>query len=540
MDEQTLLLHKDVLDVLNKRIQDFKEGYRQNIAILGDELTGKTTLIKNLIGSVQDEKLIPVYVEIIPYEFPIFLKRFLSSLLYNFLKKTQLISSRESLEMMIRRTRELLPQTAALCESMMARIDKERFENLFKEIIALIETFRQESRLRCLIVFDEFHNLKKLEAKNICADLGKWLMFEKNTLFIFLSSRRPEAKQIIANDLSLLFGNFETIELGMLNSDSSAALIREKFNGITVAPEYAHFLIHFTGGHPFYLKIICDEAAALCRLRQMTSLGEEILIEALERLLFNEWGILNLKFMTALAMIFLNRYKNDFIYLLDAIAIGKNRLKDLTGFLKKPRKEINLKIHRLIELGILSRSGSFYSVNDRLLCLWLKFVHYEKMNSLSPDYTEQVLHFRDKMRSEIKEFIATSQQAVPQRLMELFNQFEDDDILMDRKKVHLSIFKELRLISFDTTDLKIGIFGKAQDSVWLAAIKEDDINERDINDFMLIAKKFKHRVLNKVIIGLGPIERNARLLAKESRIATWDIASVNNLCDVFGKPRIVK
>lgn len=216
MENPTFVPQKSILDILNKRIHDFKDGYRQNIAILGEEHTGKTALLKIFLNDINDEKVIPVYVEVVPFEFPLFLKRFLNSLLYNFLKKSQLVSTRETLDNLVKRSKESLPQTAALIEHLLARLDKEKYENLFKELFAIIESFGQETKKTFVIIFDEFHNLKKLGVKNICQELGKKIMFEKNALFVFSSSQKSEGKDILANDLSLLFGNFQTIELQML------------------------------------------------------------------------------------------------------------------------------------------------------------------------------------------------------------------------------------------------------------------------------------------------------------------------------------
>lgn len=540
MDHLSFIPRQDSLDILHKRVHDFKEGYRQNIAIVGDELTGKTTLIKHFLDNLCDEKLIPVYVEVIPFEFSLFLKRFINSLVFNFLKSLQLVSSRENLDILIKRAKHPLPQTSLLIEHFLAKLEKEKPEILFKELFTILETFSSETKKRCLIIFDEFHNLKKLGSKNICQELGKKIMFEKNTLFIFLSSAKQQAKEILSNDLSLLFGNFETIELAMFTPPMCEHLIKYTFGDIAVSKEFINFLVNFTGGHPFYLKTICEEAASQCEAQQNLSLNKDTLSIALENLFFNEWGIFNLKFTSYLSQLASNRNKNEFIYLLDAIAIGKNRLKDIVSCLKRQRPELSLKLNRLIELGIVAKNGSFYCINDRLMSFWLKFVHFEKLNSLSPDYREQASHFRSMINAEIEEFITSSRKNVADRMIELFNQFEGDDIQLDRKKFHLSTFKELKIISFDDTNLKIGIFAKAHDSLWLAAIKEDGIKEHDVNEFLATSKKFKHKIINKVIISLGDIDRNAKLLAKESRIMTWDIASLNNLFDLFGKPRIIR
>jgi len=539
MEDLSCVLRKEVIGVLNKRLSDFKEGYRHNVAILGDEMLGKTALLKRFLNDITDEKLTAIYVDVVPFEFPLFLKRFLNSLLYNFLKNTQLVSTRETLESLVKRAKEPLPLASMLIEHFLSRMEKEKPEILFKELFAIIETFSQETKRSCVVILDEFQNLRQLGIKNIFQDLGKKIMFQKNTLFIFSSSLKNEAKEILNNDLSLLFGNFEAIELTMLDIENSQELIRSQFGNISISKEFINFLINFTGGHPFYLKAISDKAASLSREAHKDALDIETLSDALEQLLFQEWGIFNLKFTSYLSQLTSTRSKNDLMYLLDAVSIGTNKIRDLTRVLRKQRTEITQKLNKLIELGIISKNGSFYYIKDRLMSFWLKFVHYEKLYSLDPDYTDQALHFKNKIRSEIQEFINISNAKIADRMLDIFNLFErDDDIQIDKKKLRLSTFKELKIVSFDNAQIKMVILGRALDSLWIAAIKEGSISEQDVNEFILNTKKFKHKVTNKIIVGLGGIDRNAKLLAKESSVITWDISCLNNLFDLYGKPRI--
>ncbi|MFA5038756.1 MAG: ATP-binding protein [Candidatus Omnitrophota bacterium] len=540
MENVIINMRKDVLDLLHKRLQDFQDGYRQNVALLGEELIGKTTLLKKFLDGFQAPQTIPVYVEILPLEYPLFIKRCLNSLLFNYLKSVQLLSSRENLDILVKRTREPLPQTALAAELLLKKIDKERPEKIFAELFDLIELFSAEAARKIVIVFDEFHHLKTLGYDGICRDLGKRIMLQKNTLFIFASSQKGQAKEILINDLSLLFGNFETQELETLQGNGSEQIVGKTFGDIFVSRDLLNFLIHFTGNHPFYLKIISQEAALACRAGRKEILDRQTLIQTLEKLLFHEWGVFHLRFTMRLALLNAGRSKNDFLYLLDAIALGKNRLKDLTTHLRQQRSSLLQKCHKLIELGLLSKNGSFYIINDRLLSFWLKFAHAEKLNSLSHDFSEQIAHFHTQIHRELEGFIQVSQKPIADRMMEIFNQFEGDEIQFGRKKFQLDAFKELKLISFEQSNLRVGIFGKTQGNFWITAIKEDGITEHDVTEFISMAKSFKQKSVQKILIGLGDIDRNARLLAKESSISTWDIENLNNLFDIYGKPRIIR
>ncbi len=316
--------------------------------------------------------------------------------------------------------------------------------------------------------------------------------------------------------------------------------MRHSLKNVSIDNDLLSFVINFTGAHPFYIKTIGDNTSAECQRLGEHNLTRETLIRVLKQLLFDDWGVFNLKFSLTLSQITSTHSKNDCKMLLSAISCGSNKLRDLSSKLRKNSQEINQRLKKLIEQGILSKNGSFYSLNDRLMNFWLKFVLTEKLNALSPNHDEQAMHFMITIEHEIENFIQTSHKAFADRMLDLFNQFENDDIHLEKKRLQLSQFKELKLIHFENKDLKVGIFAKAQDSLWLAAIKESGIAEQDVNEFIQSAKNFKHKTINKIIISLGNIERNARLLAKESHILTWDIANINCLMDLYGKPRIIK
>ena len=77
-----------ILNNLIHRINSFSEGYRQNIAIIGEPSTGKTSLIKNLLLSdeVKKDAIIPIYLEIKIEPFDFCAKRFIKSALFQLLK----------------------------------------------------------------------------------------------------------------------------------------------------------------------------------------------------------------------------------------------------------------------------------------------------------------------------------------------------------------------------------------------------------------------------------------------------------------------
>ncbi|MBI3333734.1 MAG: hypothetical protein HYZ93_06570, partial [Candidatus Omnitrophica bacterium] len=56
---------EELLTLLSKRVQGFLAGYRQNVALLGPESVGKTTLVKRLLSEEAScAPLVKIYLEI--------------------------------------------------------------------------------------------------------------------------------------------------------------------------------------------------------------------------------------------------------------------------------------------------------------------------------------------------------------------------------------------------------------------------------------------------------------------------------------------
>ncbi|HNV24422.1 MAG TPA: hypothetical protein PKH98_05995, partial [Candidatus Omnitrophota bacterium] len=55
---------QDIVKLLKKRISDLKEGFRQNVAILGNPFIGKTAFLKNFVFNIDDDSVTPIYLEL--------------------------------------------------------------------------------------------------------------------------------------------------------------------------------------------------------------------------------------------------------------------------------------------------------------------------------------------------------------------------------------------------------------------------------------------------------------------------------------------
>ncbi|MCX5697673.1 MAG: hypothetical protein NTU54_06895 [Candidatus Omnitrophica bacterium] len=517
------------LELLSKRIGALKDGYRQNLAILGDELVGKTSLVFKFLEGFYDSRTIAIYIEARPEGIANFARRFIGVLLYNFLSSSG-IPLKEDLAYLLDKSEKYIPRTVRDARSILSSLTKRYKGAVFTELLSLCDAIHEETSKSCVVIFDEFHNLESLGIKDLYGQWSKLLIARKTTMYIIISSRRAKAKAILAKELSLLFGNFEVISVEPFDTGESEVYLKTRLGESGLNEPLRNFVVHFTGGYPFYLDIICA---------MLAKSGPESLSVILEELVFEPSGLLNQRFSNYLKQFLDSPYSQDYLSLLYMVSNGQNKINDLVHLLRRPKKEILTRINHLAETDTLNRSGDFLSINDRVFGFWLKFVHREKERSLTFDAKNQKSVFVACIEEMINEFMRDSQKCVTERVSELLRLFADDTILIEKKRLRLERFREVKLLNFPSKGLKDGLLGRSQDSVWIMAFKNDLITEDDIMDFSRECKKYRHKLQRKIIVSLKNIDANARLRAMDEKILTWDVGNLNRLLDIFSRPRII-
>lgn len=521
---------KPYLEIIEKRIYALKDGYRQNMAIIGDELVGKTSIIYKLLNNFYDNRIITIYLEIRPEPLASFAKRFIGVLLYEFLIKSS-IPLEENLEFLIAKSEKYMPKTVEKIRHILAALDRRKRNDIFTELLSLPEIINRETNKFCAVIFDEFHNLENMGIKNLYSAWSKLLILQKNTMYILTSSMKFKAKAIFSKELSLLFGNFEIITVEPFDIKTSGEYLEHMLRERRLNTGLKNFLIHFTGGNPFYLELIAEE---------LLKSNNTDLVGMLEGLLFQSTGILNQKFSNYLKRFLDTPYSQDYVAILYLTSSGRNKPRDIAALLRKQRKELTLRINHLLELDAVSRNGDFLKINDRVFGFWLKFVYQEKLHSLSFDAKNQEILFRDKIEGMIQEFMLSAQKPLIERLVELLHLFENDTVQMERKRLRLAQFREIKTLEFNNRGLKEGIIGRSQDNLWIMAFKNDSLTEADIAAFAKECKKYRHKLQRKIIVALQDIDHNTRLKAMEEKIWVWDLNSLNQILDLYSKPRIIE
>lgn len=517
------------ISLLEKRIYGLKDGYRQNIAIIGDELVGKTSIMRKLIERIADNNFVMFYIEARPESFDSFCRRFIGILLYSFLLNSGM-ELKEDLDFLIGKSQRHIPNTVAKIRSILVHLQKGKKNDLFSDLLSITESLHQETSKRCVVFIDEFHNLENISLRYLYRDWSKLLISQKNTMYIIASSARHKARNILSSNLSLLFGNFEIINVEPFDIKTAEDYLCFRFSGAKVDKGLIDFIIHFTGGYPFYLDIISDAL--------VNTLSKD-LTDILEEMLFEPSGILNQRFSN-----YLKRFQDkpkwqEYLSILYLIASGNNKINDIAHLLHKQKKEVLNRVDHLIETDTVSRSADFLIINDRVFGFWLKFVYQGKSSSLTFDDRNQKNIFRDKIDTMIRDFLAASGRNVLDRLMELLHLFGDDTISIEKRKIRLDHLREVKPLEFKGRSLREGIIGRSSDALWIMGLKNDFLTEEDVSGFVKECKKYRHKAQKKVIIALHQIDPNARLRAIEEKVFTWDINNLNQILDVFSRPRVI-
>ena len=529
MNKSIFFGRKAYLELLRKRVSGLKDNYRQNIAIIGDELVGKTSLIFKFIEGFRDNRVIISFIDTRLESVGLFSKRFIGVLLYNFLSNSGL-PLKEDLEFLINKSSKYIPETVAKIRIILGNLAKKKTTGIFADLMSLCESIYLETGKSSVVVFDEFHNLESLGFKSFYRDWAKLLIANKNTMYIITSSMKFKAREILSKGLSLLFGNFEVITIDPFDIKTSLEYLKSRLEGTNVAGPLMDFIVHFTGGYPMYLDVISES---------LLNNKEAPLSELLEGLLFNASGVLNQRFSNYIKRFNDHLCGNDFISILYLISSGRNRIKDIGHILRRRKNELSSRINRLLELDTITRNGDFLKINDRVFGFWIKFVYQEKLQSLTFDAKNQKEKFRDQIEAMIQEFMASSRKPLMERMNDLFRLFEGEMLQVEKKKIRLNHFREIKALEFKGRMLKNGLIGRSDESLWIVAIKADSLTEEDIVEFSKECRKYRHKLQRKVIVTLEEIDANTRLRAMEEKVWAWDINSLNQMLDLYSRPRVI-
>ncbi|MDP2912942.1 MAG: ATP-binding protein [Candidatus Omnitrophota bacterium] len=527
---------EEMLELLNKRVMALKDGYRQNIALTGQSLTGKSSIILHFLRMVKEDGFIPIYIEVIREPFRSFSNKFIATMLYNSLSKTEEVTDID-LENLLNRSQKAFPKTHLAIKGINSSIEKGDFEDAYSNLLGLTTVLKNETGLSCIVIFDEFDNLEHLGVKNPFLSFGKVIMVQKDTMYIVSSSRDAAIKKILSEKLSLLFGNFEVLKISNFDPDTAGEFINMKLAGFDIEGPLEEFLIAFTDGNPFYLNALASKAKGMAMERMSSYIDIDTITHSIVELVYSANGIIHQYLMNFILDHLDTKHRDTQISILTAIADCLNKQSDIARVLKSKRGEVIKRMAYLMESGMISKNGVFYVIDDAMLSFWLKFVYKRRKEILVDGTFDKTGLFEEDIKSYIANFSSEFKKTAIERIAELFNRFSNELVQVESKHIRLPHFTKVEIRQFQ--DSRPFIAASFRGSFWCVTPYEHPVSENDIINCIKNTKAIGVKISNRVIAPLKGIDENAKLLAKELRFSIWDRAAINELLGFYGKQRIV-
>ena len=531
----------DIISALVRRINSFSEGYRQNIAIIGDPYIGKTTLIRNILSSdeIKKDAIIPIYLEIKIEPFEFCAKRFIKSAIFQLMQSDPLLAKPQDTVLLMDDLKRDYPKTAQSCARVLQDIEKGRFDEAYSFMLDIPAMIFEESKKRCVLILDEFHNLENFTLRHALGTLAKKIMLQKDTMFLFLSSRPTVSQRLLNEKLYMLFGNFEKIFLPQFDAGMSRSFLQESIRSASLPHAYLDFLASFTGNKPFYMSLVCNEIERLVFSQKVPSDRFDLIIEmALSESMFTKTGAINQHFFNFFHKISDGKLLSKSSAVLVALSEENKKQNDIVRSTKLQARDVSKILNRLTEMDMLVRNGSMYRFKDKLFSFWLRSVYLKRIMSFSIDESLEHGLFRKEIASHLSAFIREFEKGLSSRVADLFRLFKNDVIQLNGRKHKFASFNEVERFEKDLhSDTHfLASNGKTR---WLCMLKKEVVTESDMSDIVKAAKKKRqNRVHRHILVCVAGINQNAYLIAKQAKFWVWNMDDLNVLMELYGKPHV--
>jgi hypothetical protein len=531
-----------VLEVLKKRVMGLKEGYRQNVALLGDRYIGKTALLHRFMSQMEEQDVFFIYLDLENRDFDYFAIQFTKSLLYNYLKKENQSPLQEDLKLLCLAAKDRLPRTVFLVQAIADLTAQGKVLEAYHMILSLPEVMTQETGKSVVLIFDEFGHLENFNIPEVFVELGKRIMTQKNCLYIVASSSPRQTETILSEKLSLLFGNFETIALGPFNFSEAQGLIDHNLEGVKIGLYLKNFMADFTGGHPLYINLLCQELICLSGVYAQHEIFAPIVTQAIENVIFNPWGMISRHFELQINALTVGKSAGLTVALLGALAQGKHKISDLGTSLRLKTAQVNSRVKALQDSNIVEHNGNYYHIKDKLFSYWIKYVHQRRLHIIDLEAGRSRKQFKEEINKALNDFGMVARKDLSVRVADLMHKFDNEAFVLCGRRYKLSTFRDIKVLKLraGAGNYFDAISAQSQEGGWLVVLKKDPVHDNDLNSILEEIKKLDPKPLRSVIVSLSGLDENAKLRALQEKLWIWDEDQLNSLMHLFDEPIIVR
>ncbi|MGB2630558.1 MAG: ATP-binding protein [Candidatus Omnitrophota bacterium] len=531
---------EEVLATLQKRVTSIRGGYRQNVALTGPMLTGKSSILRHFLMNIKTPDVVPLYIEMSGEDFNAFCVRFMASLLFQYLKSEEL-EAEGKFEALKRVCRKMIPVTVSHVDDICRLLKKNKDEETYEKLLELPFIFRNETGKSCIVILDEFHNLANFKLKKPFHTLGKFIMIQKNTMYIVSSSQRTLLKDILSKRLSLLFGNFEILEINGFDNQTARSFLTEKTKDIISAENIKNYIIQLSQGSPFYLEVLAEHFSEQVKARDGKKTEKECLLDAFAELLYDSNGLLNQYFMNSINFFLEKKSRKKFLPILVSLAAGNCTIKAIQKDLGRKSKDLGERLGMLQHMDLVYKSGVFYKISDKLFEFWLKNVYTLKTRSVVDDLDIKYLEFKSSLEKDYDEYCEFGSLSLTEVICDLFASFKNEKVQIRLNERRMPQFESVksRYLSGNIFE----VTGHAGGKAWACQVRFSGgrAGEQDIYSLIDVksADDGNARITRKIFIPVKEIDHNAFLLAKEKNIWVWDVQQLNEILRLYGKHELV-
>lgn len=523
----------EVIGTLRKRVTDLKGGYRQNIALAGPMLTGKSSILRHFLSTILEENVVPIYIDLDGAGFRVFAERFMATLLFGYLASEK-IPTKNKLSDLVNLSNPFIPDTVKHVRKTRSLLQQKKKDMVYRNLLDLSSVFKKETGKNCLVVLDEFHNLSHYRLRTPFKIFGKHIMVQKDTMYIVSSSQKSLLKEILANKLSLLFGNFELVDVNGFDNRTAKSFIASITGANSIPEDITGYFLEISQGNPFYLRVLVetyDKVRGSC-----VSLGAlENLLETLAELLYRSSGVLNQYFTNNINFFIERKSRRMFLPVLVSLARGNGTMEEMRGDMRTSDKQLRVKLKKLESMDLIYSNGSFFKITDKLFEYWLRNVYDLKVSSLVDDIDIKYLEFKERFALDFRGYSKFRLKDPVYSVENLFRSFSNQKIQVGLRCRKMPRFKKVtcRRLSENVSEI-VGFQGSAKK--WVCHVKVFDIaGEEDINRLKTFRSGSKSgKVSRRIFVPVKGMDQNALLLAKDENVWVWDVETLNQKLRLFG------
>lgn len=522
---------EETLELLNKRVKAFKKGYRQNVALLGPEMIGKTSILSQFISRLEedDKEILTIYIALRDEPIVHFASRFIRALLYYSLKKTKRTGEDFSL---------LKSEAASVCPGVVESIlkierllEQKRAGQALGALFDLLPELGKELHRPILFILDEFQYIMSMNVKRPYLLCGEKIMSQKEVMYIITSSAVEVGKEILAHDLSLLFGNFEQVMIKTFDYKASREFLNHRLRWINIKPLHKNFLMMITGGHPFYLELLASRIRKLVQEYKVGQVPPSLVVQAIAEEVFCPHSFIYCYLERRINGLLEGPSKCGSLDILMTVAEGKKKTREIGKALRLSATAVARTLKRLTNTGLVRRCGSIYLVTEPMIALWLRLAYKKLTYSLEMDYAIYEEEFKKEVEGLINIFEEEETKTIAERVRILFSSFKNEIVKLNGHRFKLPHFSEVEHRVVKGLDLPL--LARIRNRYWIPQILEKRIYEKDVREILEKLKNIHYRSTCKPLICLDGIETDARVWAQEADLVIWELEDINTLMQIF-------